>query len=99
MTPGNPSPLNVPTPAPAPDPEDPEDESEPMSITEINLDDSAEINAANLQALIARAKRAGKQAVKKTRMAFDTTKALADSGLLKLPPRTGRHKKRTGSSG
>jgi hypothetical protein len=39
------------------------------------------------------AKQAGQRAAKKTRMAFDSTKALADSGLLKLPPRTKRHKR------
>lgn len=65
-----------------------------MSVTEIDLEDSAELTEANMRALLARAKQAGQQAAKKTRMAFDTTKALADSGMLKLPPRTKRHKRK-----
>jgi hypothetical protein len=73
-----PSPLDLPTPAADPD-------------AEINLEDSSELKPENMAALLARAKRASAEAVKKTRMAFDTTKALADSGAL----RTARfHKKK-----
>jgi hypothetical protein len=62
-----------------------------VSVTEINLDDSAELTPENMEALLARAKRAGQTAARKTRMAFDTTQALADSGML----RTARfHKKK-----
>jgi hemolysin activation/secretion protein len=76
--------LDQPTPAPPAD----QPEEDQVSITEINLEDSAELTEANMQALLARAKQAGQQAAKKTRMAFDTTQALADSGMLKLPPKT-----------
>jgi hypothetical protein len=61
-----------------------------VSITEIDLDDSAELTPENMEALLARAKRAGKTAAKKTRMAFDTTQAMADSGML----RTARFQKK-----
>jgi uncharacterized tellurite resistance protein B-like protein len=62
-------------------------EEEQVSITEINLDDSAELTPENMQALLNRAKRAGKQAAKKTRMACDTAQALANSGLLRTTRR------------
>lgn len=85
--------LDQPTPPPPEEEvEDPQQEAQ-VSVTEINLEDSAELTEENMQALLARAKQAGQQAAKKTRMAFDSTKALADSGLLKLPPRTKKHKR------
>jgi hypothetical protein len=55
----------------------------------INPEDSADLTPENMEALLARAKQAGRKAAKKTRMAFDTTKALAESGEL----RTRRFKK------
>jgi hypothetical protein len=84
--------LDQPTPPP-PEEEAEDPQEDQVSVTDINLEDSAELTEENMQRLIARAKQAGQRAAKKTRMAFDSTKALADSGLLKLPPRTKRHKR------
>jgi hypothetical protein len=72
MAPATPAPLPLNQPTPALEESDPE----------LDLTDSAELKPENLSALLARAKRAGSEAAKKTRMAFDTTKALADTGLL-----------------
>lgn len=86
MAPGNP--LDEPTPAPPPAKEESKEEGMP----EIDLDDSAELTPENMQALLARAKLAGRVAARKTRMAFDATKALADSGMLRT---TKFHKKKS----
>ena len=80
-----PSPLDRPTPAPAT-----AEEEDPVSISDIDLDDSAERTPENMQMLLDRAKKAGRRCAKQTKKAFDTTKARADSGLL----RTTRFKKR-----
>jgi hypothetical protein len=69
--------LDIPTPAPA------QEEEAPVSISDLDLDDSAERTPENMKLLLARAKRAGRAAAKKTKMAYDTTKALADSGALR----------------
>jgi hypothetical protein len=69
-----------------------------VSLTDLDLDDSAELTEENMQALLARAKTAGRACAKKTRMAFDTTKALTDTG--RPVPRTSRHRRNgTGTAG
>ena len=90
-----PPPLDMPTPGSA----NGARREGPVSVTDIDLDDSAEITEANMRLLLARAKAAGKDAARKTRMAFDTTKALTDSGMLKLPPRTRKHKQLKNGTG
>jgi hypothetical protein len=77
--------LDLPTPVHDPDSgvSSDSDFEEIVDVTGINPEDSADLTPENMQALLARAKQAGKKAVKKTRMAFDATKALADSGELK----------------
>ena len=67
-----------------------------LSVTDIDLEDSAELTPENMQRLLDRAKRAGQTAAKKTKMAYDTTKALADSGMLRT---TRFHKKKNSSNG
>jgi hypothetical protein len=58
------------------------EEDSQVNVSDIDLDDSAELTPENMQALLARAKRAGKRCRKKSQMAFDTTRARADSGEL-----------------
>ena len=76
MTPEAPekSSLDKPTPAPP--------LGEDMEM-EIDLDDSAELTQENMRALLARAKKAAQNAAKETKIAFNTTQALADTGMLR----------------
>lgn len=80
----DPSPMDIPTPAP-------DQEENPVSISDLDLDDSAELTPENMNLLLARARKAGRAAAKQTKMAFDATRALADSGKLRT---TRLHKKR-----
>ena len=69
------------------------DSDEDILVDEFDSDD---ISPEAMQALLARAKRAAKKAKKKTQLAVDVTRNLADTGLL----RTERfHKKNSNGTG
>lgn len=59
-------------------------------VDKIDPNDTTQLTPENMKALLQRASAVSRENVKKTRQAFDATKAAADSGLLKtrrLPPK------------
>jgi len=54
-----------------------------IDVDKIDPSDSAQLTPENMKALLKKASTVSKENVKKTRQAFDATKAAADSGLLK----------------